>query len=115
MSHKAASEYRGEAAAAAFDRVLEAERTAEAEVATCREQATALVAGAAEGRRGLQADVDARIAAWQVRLARKADQAVAVLEREAAGLGGAMELDATDRQRIGRAVARLADELIAGD
>lgn len=115
MPEKASSEYRGEAAAAAFQKVLEAERAAEAAVADCRERAATLLAEAAEGRRRLQEEVDARIAAGRQRLTRKADQRVAALEREAAGLAETAVLDAAAMERIGRAVALLADELIEGD
>lgn len=115
MPEKASSEFRGEAAAAAFERVLEAERVAEAAVADCCKEAAELLSEAAEGRRALQADVDARVAAWGLRLARKVDLGVAALEREASGLAGAAALDATARERINRAVARLADELVDGD
>ena len=115
MPEKASSEYRGEAAAAAFGQVLEAERAAEAAVADCREQAATLLAEAAEGRRRLREEVDARIAAGRLRLARRADQRVAALEGEAAGLAGPAALDTAAMERIGRAVALLADELIEGD
>lgn len=115
MPDKASSEYRGEAAAAAFDRVLEAERTAEAAVAACRQQAADLLAAAREHRRALDGDVEARIAAWRLRLARQADAGVAALEREAVGWTEPAALDAASGERIARAVARLADELIDGD
>ncbi len=115
MSDKASSEYRGEAAAAAFEQVLQAERAAEAAVAACREQAATLLAEAAEGRRRLREEVDARIAAGRLRLTRKADQRVAALEQEAADLAEPPALDAAAMARIGRAVALLADELIEGD
>lgn len=115
MPEKASSEYRGEAAAAAFERVLEAERAAEAAVAGCRKEAADLLAAAAGERCALQADVDARVAAWRFRLTRKADLGVAAFEREASGLAGSAALDATARERINRAMARLADELVDGD
>lgn len=81
----------------------------------CREQAADLLAAAAKGQRALQEDVDARIAAWRLRLAQRADQGVAALEREAAGWVAPAAPDAAGRDRISRAVARLADELIKGD
>lgn len=113
MPDKASPEYRGEAAAA-FDRVLDAERAAEASVAACREQAAGLLAAAREMKRALQEDVDARIAAWRVRLASKADRGIAALESEAARWAEPAAPDATGKDRISRAVARLADELIDG-
>jgi len=115
MPDKASSEYRGEAAAAAFSRVLEAERAAEASVAACREQAADLLAAAAKRQRALHDDVEQRIAAWRVRLTDKTDTAVVALEREAAGCAEPAAPNATDRDRISQAVARLADELIDGD
>lgn len=115
MPDKASSEYRGEAAAAAFDQVLEAERTAEASVEVCRRQAAELLAAARDRQRALHDDVEQRITTWRVRLAHKADAGVAVLGREAARWAEPAELDAAARDRIGRAVARLADELIEGE
>ena len=113
MPDKASPEYRGEAAAA-FDRVLDAERAAEASVAACREQAAGLLAAAHERKRALQEDVEARIAAWRVRLTSKADRAIAALESEAARWAEPAAPDATGKDRIRRVVARLADELIDG-
>lgn len=115
MPDKASSEYRGEAAAAAFARVLEAETAAEVAVEDCRRQAAELLAAARERQRALQGDVEVRVAAWRARLAIKADTLVAELEREAARSGEAAELDAVAEDRIAQAVARLATELVAGD
>ena len=114
MPDKASPEYRGEAAAAAFGRVLEAERAAEAAVAVCRERAADLLAAAQKSKRALQEDVDARIAAWRVRLASKADRGIAALESEAARWAEPVAPEAKSKDRISRAVARLADELIDG-
>lgn len=115
MPDRASSEYRGEAAAAAFTRVLEAERQAEAGVDECRRRAADQLAAAREHHGALQADVERRLAAWRVRLGGKADAGVAALDAEAARCAAATELDAATRERIARAVARLADELIGGD
>lgn len=115
MPGKAASEYRGEAAAAAFDRVLAAEAAAEAAVEECRRQAAELLAAARERQRTLHEDVETRAAAWRLRLAGKADAGIAPLVREAARCTEAVELDAAARDRIAMAVARLATELIEGD
>lgn len=115
MPDKASSKYRGEAAAAAFDRVLEAELTAEAAVVACRQQAEELSVAARKHQRALQEDVETRIAVWRARLAGKADAGVAALDGAAARWAGPAELDTTARDRITQAVARLADELIDGD
>lgn len=115
MPNKASSEYRGEAAAAAFDRVLEAEAAAEAAVEECRRQAAELLAAARERQRALHGDVEARLAAWRQHLSAKADAGVAAFEREAARCTEAVELDAAARDRIALAVVRLATELIDGD
>lgn len=115
MPDKAALEYRGEAAAAAFDRVLAAEAAAEAAVEECRRQAAELLAATRERQRALHGEVEARAAAWRLRLAAKADAGVAALERETARCTEAVELDATARDRIALVVARLATELIEGD
>ncbi len=115
MPDKASSEYRGEAAAAAFDRVLEAERTAEVAMVASRQQAEKLSVAARERQRALHEDVERRIAVWRARLAGKADAGVAALDDEAARWAGPAELDTTARDRITQAVARLADELIDGD
>lgn len=115
MPDKASSEYRGEAAAAAFDRVLKAERAAEASVEACRQQAAELLAAAREQQRALGADIERRVAAWCERLARKVVAGVVALEREAVRCAEPAKLDATAGDRIKRAVARLADELIDRD
>lgn len=115
MPDKASSDYRGEAAAAAFGRVLEAEAAAEAAVDECRRQAAALLAAARERQRALQGDVDGRMAGWRQRLTEKAEARVAELEIAAARCAEAAELDATAKDRIALAVARLSTELIEGD
>ncbi|TRZ94043.1 MAG: hypothetical protein D4R84_09530 [Rhodocyclaceae bacterium] len=81
----------------------------------CRRQAADLLAAALENRRALSDDVERRLAVWCVRLAHKADAGVAELDREAARWAEPAELDATTKDRIARAVERLADELIDGD
>ncbi len=115
MPDKASSEYRGEAAAAAFDRLLEAERAAEAAVELCRRRAADLLTEAREDQRTLGAEVERRLAAWRVRLAQQADAEVAALDREAARWAEPTELDAATRHRVALATARLASELIEGD
>lgn len=105
----------GEAAAAAFARVLEAERTAEAAVAACVDEAARRRAQAQAEGEALSADIESRLVAWRRRRALAVAREIAECDRQAALLAAPCPPDAAQEAAIARAAARLADELISGD
>lgn len=97
----------------AMNRVLAAEQEARQAVEDCREEAAAILSAAEETAAAIERRTERRIrAAHQI-----ADQAV---ERALAELAGTRPVGSdalappADPERIGRAVATLADEIIGG-
>jgi vacuolar-type H+-ATPase subunit H len=115
MSDEMPPDSKGEAAAAAFARVLEAEQAAEEAVFKCQEEAGRRLAEARAGERRLTESAAARVLVWRTRLNQAAAAQIAELDQLAARVAAPVALDAAAQERVARAVARLADELIAGD
>lgn len=115
MPYKETPGETGEAAAAAFARVLDAERAAESAVAACAEEAARRIAAAGELERALAGSAAERVSRWQERLAAKVAARTAEIDRQTALLGAPAMLDATAQERIADALRRLAEELLADE
>lgn len=116
MPSSTSPDYLGEAAAAAFAQVLEAERLAEASVVACQAQADDCLAEARAGQRALSEATDARVDAWKARINDAAARRIAEFEcQHAPGGEVPRRIDDALQERIVRAVARLADELVGED
>ncbi|MCC4115966.1 hypothetical protein LLG90_11460 [Aromatoleum toluclasticum] len=100
-----------EAAEAAFAEVLAAEREAEEAVAACRASVARLRAEAEEAVMCLADEAEQRVQAWQARRAGIVAGELAELERKTIEAAGPVVLDASARERLARAVERLAEEL----
>lgn len=115
MSDKKPPEDKGEAAAAAFARVLNAERAVEEAVSLCRKEADRRLAEACVSERCLAERTEARILLWRARLKEAAAAQIAELDRQATQLTAPVVPDAAAQERVAHAATRVADELLAGD
>lgn len=97
-------------AVVAIERVLEAERAAEARLLDCRQQAETLVGAARERAAGIARHVDARISKLHTAYLQKIDRNIAALPNQLS----AVAVASTDDPELAKAAHRLAAKL-AGD
>lgn len=104
------SEQQSDPTVAAMERVLKAERAAEAKLRDCRQQAAAIVAAARERAGGIARRADARISKLHMAYMQKIGRDIALLASQSAVPGDGAR-DSVEAAVLAQAARRLAAKL----
>lgn len=100
---------------AAFARVFDAEREADAAVRAAQIEAQARQAQCDAAIAALQGSAEARLSAWRLRASGRFARRIAACDAQRSAYELPVALDETQRQRLSETAANLADRLLADE